>query len=67
MRHTQKRPVARGVRKGDGTIAVVVHLPDDTFNEVRERAIAEGTSWGEQARTLIEWGLETDAEMSLSD
>lgn len=58
MRHTQKRPVARGVQRPDGRIGVVVNLDPDTFQDVRARAIREGTSWGEQARTLIEWGLE---------
>ena len=60
MRHTQKRPVARGVRKANGMVAIVVHFPEDTFQEIRERALAEGTSWSEQARTLVEWGLESE-------
>ncbi|MCG8506197.1 MAG: hypothetical protein MI755_16455 [Sphingomonadales bacterium] len=60
MTHTQKRPVARGVRK-DRKLAVVVAFDEETFDAIRQRAISEGTSFGEQVRTLVEWGLD-DAE-----
>ncbi|WP_249696470.1 hypothetical protein [Stappia sp. WLB 29] len=58
--HTQKRPVARGTkdpRFPDHT-QVVVRLDDETFAAVRARAVEEGTSFSEQVRLLIEWGLE---------
>lgn len=55
--HTQKRPVAQGVRKGE-YIGVVVRFDPETFEQIRGRALREATSFGEQVRTLIEWGLE---------
>ena len=57
MGHTQKRPVARGVPQPNGMVGAVVYLDPETFKEVRQRAIAEKTSFGEQVRTLVEWGL----------
>jgi len=48
IRHTRKREVAKGVVRPNGEIGVVVHL----------LAIEEGTSWGEQCRIFLEWGLE---------
>lgn len=62
MRHTQKRPPAVGVAKSDGTKGCVVHFPNETFDQIRERAIREKTSFGEQVRTLVEWGLESEIE-----
>lgn len=62
--HTQKGPVARGVidpRRPDQA-QIVVRVDHETFAEVRAIAIAEGTSFGEQVRTLIEWGLEAHRE-----
>lgn len=35
---------------------------DETFGQVRELAIAQGTSCSEQIRQLVEFGLETLAE-----
>jgi hypothetical protein len=58
--HTQKRPVARGVkdpRKPD-LMQIVVRIDDETFAEIRAIAVAEQTSFSEQIRMLIEWGLE---------
>lgn len=60
MTHTQKRPVARGSKDArfPGLTSVVIRLDDETFAEVRALAIKNGTSFGEQVRTLVEWGLE---------
>lgn len=60
MISTQKRPVARGSkdpRFPDHT-QIVVRFDDETFAQIRDRAIREGTSFGEQIRMLVEWGLE---------
>lgn len=38
---------------------VAVTFDDETFNEVRSRALKAGTSFAEQARQLVEFGLET--------
>lgn len=39
---------------------VVCLLDDDTFAEVRGRAIRQKTSFAEQLRQLVEWGLMAD-------
>ncbi len=44
----------------DGWKQLVVRLDDETFNEIRERAIRENTSVAQQIRLLIEWGLEAE-------
>ena len=47
--------------RGFGDVSrVVIVFPDDMFRNVRARAIAKKTSFAEQARLLIEWGLEAD-------
>lgn len=55
---TQNRPIAKGMVSRGGMIAVVVRLDPETFEQVRARAVDEKTSFAEQARTLIEWGLD---------
>ena len=35
-----------------------VRFDSETFDEIRKRAIKEGTSFAEQVRILVEWGLE---------
>lgn len=59
-RHTQKRPVAKGVKdpRFPEHTQIVVRVEDELFEEVRQRAILGGTSFSEQVRILIEWGLE---------
>lgn len=61
--HTRKRPIARGCRdpRFPGYLGIVVRLDEETFQQVRDLAERRGTSFGEQVRTLIEWGLEADA------
>jgi hypothetical protein len=63
IRHTQKRPVAAGAidRRDPTRRAIAVTFDGDTFDAIRARAIREGTSFGEQVRTLVEWGLEAAA------
>ncbi len=39
---------------------IVIGFDEDTFEQVRRRAATEKTSFAEQARLLIEWGLEAD-------
>jgi hypothetical protein len=38
---------------------VAVPFDDETFGDVRARAVAAGTSFAEQARQLVEYGLES--------
>jgi hypothetical protein len=60
----RRRPGAGSVsRGGDGRDhgdlrRIVVAFPEETFADVRARAEKEGTSFAEQVRTLVEWGLE---------
>ena len=54
----RKKP-AVGCRKGNH-IKVVCAFDDETFREVRRRAVKEQTSVAEQIRKLTEWGLEAE-------
>jgi hypothetical protein len=47
---------AHGVRRGT-TARLVVTLDDETFDQVRARAVKAGTSVAEQIRQLVEFGL----------
>ncbi len=57
--HTQKREPARGTPSRPGYLRLIVDLEEQTFAELRRRAVAEKTSVAEQIRTVIEWGLES--------
>jgi hypothetical protein len=41
---------------------VTVRFDEETFETIRRRAVAQGTSFSEQVRLLVEWGLEVDAD-----
>ena len=58
-RHYSYRPPEKRPSQ-PGTSQCVVRLDDETFGQIRERAIREGTSFAEQIRLLVEWGLEAD-------
>lgn len=58
MSHTQKREVARGCRHSPNRVGFVCYFDDETADAIRARAIAKQTSFGEQVRLLVEWGLE---------
>lgn len=59
MTHTSKRPVANGTRYANGKRSANIFFDEETFLTLRTRAQCEGTSFSEQVRTLIEWGLES--------
>lgn len=61
---TQTRPVARGTRdpRFPDHLQTVIRLEDELFEEIRERAITQETSFCEQVRILCEWGLESAKE-----
>ena len=60
MTYLKKIPAQGCKRRGDkATTQIVIRMDDDTFNQVRDRASRERTSFAEQVRILIEWGLET--------
>lgn len=48
-------------KRQPGVTQLVIRLDDETFAQVRDRAVRAGTSVAEQMRLLIEWGLETAA------
>lgn len=60
VRHTQKREPSRGVLHRCRLVTCCSFDPD-THAEIRARAIRERTSFAEQVRLLVEWGLETDS------
>jgi hypothetical protein len=65
QRHASRtQDVARGTRdkRHPGYVSTVVRLDEETFAAIRQRAIAQRTSFGEQVRTLLEWGLETERQ-----
>ena len=46
-----------------GRRSVTIRLDDETFDQINKLALEERTSFGEQVRLLIEWGLmESNAE-----
>ena len=57
------RRAARGVKRTEGSgLRVVITFDPETFEQVRNRADRLETSFAEQIRTLVEWGLEADGE-----
>ena len=50
--------VAQGVSDKPGLKRVVCAFDEETFDQVRARAIAQNTSFAEQVRQLVDWGLE---------
>ena len=74
--HTQKRPVATGAKRkkvAEGKVylvgrrRIVVDFDDDIFDAIRQRAIAQNTSFAEQVHTLVQWGLDEDDDCALSN
>jgi hypothetical protein len=43
-----------------GQRRIVIGFDEDTFEQIRTRAFKKGTSFAEEARLLIEWGLEAE-------
>jgi hypothetical protein len=52
--------IARGVADRKCLKRVVCAFDDETFDQVRARAVRDQTSFAEQVRQLVEWGLEAD-------
>lgn len=62
--HTRKRTPAVGhkdARFPEHT-QIVVRFEDELFEILRRRATAQNTSFGEQVRILVEWGLGSESE-----
>jgi hypothetical protein len=47
------RGVTRGIQR-----RIVVSFDDETFDQIRDKAVAEGVSFAEVVRQLVENGLE---------
>jgi hypothetical protein len=61
----QQRIPAQGfvaLNRGETNRRIVITLDDETFSAVRSRALEQRTSFAEQVRILVEWGLETVEE-----
>lgn len=65
----QAQPGIGSKRRGDGSgreygdlVRIVIAFPTETFEEVRQRAVKKRTSFAEQVRTLVEWGLLSESE-----
>jgi len=67
MIYTRKRPIARGCRHGgrNSVLGFVVYFDDETADEIRARAEREDTSFSEQVRLLVQWGLMETEEKPL--
>lgn len=63
-RRWQIERVAKGVTDRRVARRVVIAFDDETFATIRQRAIAAETSFAEQVRLLVEWGLETEKRTS---
>lgn len=58
-RKAGREPAVGCARFGDkATKQVVVRFDIETFNQIRDRAVDGRTSFAEQVRQLVEWGLE---------
>jgi len=57
MRRTRPEIIGRGNDRGF-LRRIVIGFDDETFDAIRHRAIAQKTSFAEQVRQLVEWGLE---------
>jgi len=50
---------AQGYQKGDSDLRrIVISFDTETFEAIRSRADTEHTSFAEQVRTLVTWGME---------
>ena len=65
MRQRNKLLVGKGSNKRgkDGTTykgfrRIITAFDEDTFEEIRALAVRHNSSFAEQARILVEWGLE---------
>ena len=52
--------VAQGNHHRRGMRQMSVQFDEETYQVIYARAVAAGTSFGEQVRLLVEWGLEAD-------
>lgn len=54
---TRAKGVVKGHSKGSHK-RIVVAFPPDTFDTINKLAVRSSTSFAEQVRMLVEWGLE---------
>lgn len=58
----RSHPAAGRKRSGRNGIETGIIFDDETFAEIRARAVREGTTFSEQVRMLCQWGLDDAAE-----
>jgi len=51
-------PVANGCRR-HGAVEIGCKFDEDMFEEIKRLALKNKTSFSEQLRTLVQWGLDT--------
>ena len=56
MQHNPGHGLKRGLHR-----RIVVSFDDETFEQIRTKAVAGGVSFAEAVRELVEFGLEDDA------
>lgn len=50
---------AKGYQKGDSELRrIVISFDSETFEAIRSKADTEKTSFAEQVRTFVTWGME---------
>jgi hypothetical protein len=57
-----RRKPAKGWRHKNGALGMMTYYDDETFAQIEARAAKHNTSFGEQVRLLVEWGLQTAEE-----
>lgn len=63
MKERKRRAPAQGyAHRTPAVRRLSTSFDDETFGQVRELALEQGTSCSEQVRQLVEFGLETLAE-----
>lgn len=55
----QRRAVGTGIKRPAGRRGIIVEFDEGTFEHIRRRALNQTTSFAEQVRMLVEWGLES--------
>lgn len=64
MQRRDPELVGTGRPAGPGQRQMTLRLDDEMFEELRQRAMREKTSLAEVIKTLVTWGLESEADAS---
>lgn len=58
IRKARTQPIGEGFSQATGLLRIVCSFDEETFQQIRARAVKQETSFAEQVRQLVEWGLE---------